>query len=127
AEVARGGYVLDDGDDCVLIGTGSEVSVAREARELLAATGISARVVSLFSFELFAAQPARYRDSVLPPGMTARVAVEAAFSFGWDRWVGDRGAIVAIDRFGESAPGPEVLRELGITSEHVAERARSIL
>jgi transketolase len=127
ADVARGGYVLDEGDDCALVATGSEVSVAREARLLLAAAGVSARVVSLPSFELFAAQPARYRDSVLPPSMTARVSVEAAATFGWSRWVGGGGAAVGIDRFGESAPGDQVLRELGITAEHVAETARALL
>ncbi len=126
-EVERGAYVLADGDDCILIGTGSEVSVALGARRLLAADGISARVVSMPSFELFAAQPSSYRDAVLPPGLRARVSVEAACSFGWHRWVGDGGRIVAIDRFGESAPGPEVLADLGITPEAVAEAARSLV
>ncbi len=127
ADVARGAYVLADGDDCILIGTGSEVSVALAARDLLAADGIGARVVSMPSFELFSAQPAEYRESILPSAQRARVAVEAAATFGWERWVGLDGAIVGIDRFGMSAPGEEVLRALGITAEAVADAARGLL
>lgn len=122
--VERGAYVLADGDDCVLIATGSEVSLALAARDLLAASGTSARVVSMPSWELFAAQPQAYRDEVLPPAMTARVGVEAASPFGWATWTGTHGRIVAIDRFGASAPGPEVMAELGMTAEAVAEAAR---
>jgi transketolase len=125
ADVARGGYVLEDGDDCAIIATGSELWVAVEARRLLAVDGISARVVSLPSWELFAAQPQEYRDAVLPPGLRPRVSVEAASPFGWERWVGEGGAIVGIDSFGESGPGQEVLDHLGITPEHVAAEARS--
>jgi len=127
AAVERGAYVLADGEDCILIGTGSEVSVALEARELLARDGIGARVVSMPSFELFAAQPAAYREEVLPSGRRARVAVEAASPFGWERWTGLDGAIVAIDRFGTSAPGAEALRALGITAGAVAEAARRVV
>ena len=121
--VERGAYVLADGDDCILIGTGSEVHVALAAREMLAADGISARVVSMPSFELFRDQTADYRDEVLPPGLRARVAVEAASPFGWSEWVGLDGAAVAIDRFGVSAPGDEALAALGITPEAVAAAA----
>jgi transketolase len=103
------------------------VSVALEARELLAGEGIAARVVSMPSFELFAAQDEAYRRSVLPPDRRARVGVEAASPFGWERWTGDGGEIVAIDRFGASAPGEEVLARLGITAEAVAEAARRSL
>jgi transketolase len=127
ADVERGAYVLAEGGDCILIGTGSEVSVALAARDLLAADGIAARVVSMPSFELFAAQDEAYRRSVLPPERTVRVAVEAASPFGWERWTGDRGEIVAIDRFGASAPGEEVLAQLGITPEAVADAARRSL
>jgi transketolase len=127
SDVARGAYVLAEGEDCILIGTGSEVSLALEARELLAAEGIAARVVSMPSFELFAAQDDDYRRSVLPPGRRARVGVEAASPFGWERWTGDAGEIVAIDRFGASAPGEVVLARLGITAEAVAEAARRSL
>ena len=127
ADVARGAYVLADGDDCILIGTGSEVSVALAARDLLAADGIAARVVSIPSFELFSAQPAEYRESVLPAAQRKRVAVEAAATFGWERWVGLDGRIVGIDRFGISAPGEQVMRALGITPEAVADAARELL
>ncbi len=123
--VERGAYVLEDGDDCILIATGSEVGVAREARGVLAGDGISARVVSMPSFELFRAQERSYRDEVLPPSLTARVAVEAASPFGWSEWVGLTGAVVAIDRFGASAPGPDALAALGITSRAVAEAAKA--
>ncbi len=127
APVERGAYVLEDGDDCVLISTGSEVHVALEAHGILTGEGISARVVSMPSFELFRAQDATYRDQVLPPAITARVAVEAASPFGWAEWVGGGGAIVAIDRFGASAPGPEALAAMGITSRAVAEAAKALV
>ncbi|MCU0306847.1 MAG: transketolase [Thermoleophilia bacterium] len=127
ADVARGAYVLEPGDDCILMATGSELQVALAAREALAAEGVAARVVSMPSWELFARQDRAYRDTVLPPGITARVAVEALSPFGWDRWTGTAGEIVAIDRFGASAPGPEVMRRLGITPEAVADAARRVL
>jgi transketolase len=127
ADVARGAYVIAEGDDCILIASGSEVSCALDARRILAGEGVSARVVSMPSFELFTAQDDAYRRSVLPPEMTARVAVEAAASLGWHRWVGDRGEVVAIDRFGVSAPGDEVLERLGIGQGNVAEAARRVL
>ena len=123
--VERGAYVLEDGDDCILIATGSEVHVALEARGVLRGEGISARVVSMPSFELFRGQEQSYRDEVLPPALTARVAVEAASPFGWAEWVGMDGAVVAIDRFGASAPGAEALAALGITSRAVAEAAKA--
>jgi transketolase len=127
----RGAYVLadlGDGDpEVLLIGTGSEVQLALGAGEALAAAGTPARVVSMPSWEIFAAQDAGYRDEVLPPGLTARVAVEAARSFGWERWVGDRGAIVGLDRFGASAPGKVLFAELGFTVDRVVEAAREVL
>ncbi|HEY0360768.1 MAG TPA: transketolase [Solirubrobacteraceae bacterium] len=123
--VARGAYVLrgDDDPEVAIVGTGSELSVAIGAAELLTADGVRVRVVSFPSWELFAAQEDGYRDSVLPPGLPA-VAVEAGVSQGWERWV-DR--VVAIDRFGASAPGPLVLEKLGITAEHTAQAARELL
>lgn len=121
--VARGAYVREAGTDLVIIATGSEVTVALEARQLLARQGISAGVVSMPSWELFAAQPQSYREEVLPPGFP-RLAVEAGATFGWCRWAD---AVVGIDRFGASAPGPTVLRELGITAERVAAGARELL
>ena len=123
--VERGAYVLEDGDDCILIATGSEVQVALEARGVLGGQGISARVVSMPSFELFRAQERSYRDEVLPPAIGARVAVEAASPFGWAEWVGSGGAVVGIDRFGASAPGPDVMAAVGITSRAVADAAKA--
>ena len=116
--VARGAYALRDPDDAAvtLVGTGSEVSVALAAADRLAADGIVARVVSMPSWELFAAQDEAYRETVLPRGLPS-VSVEAGVSQGWERWV-DRS--VSIERFGASAPGPEVLERLGITPEAVA-------
>jgi transketolase len=126
ADVGRGAYVLSDPDEApavVLVGTGAEVSTAMEGRDALAADGVAARVVSMPSWELFAAQDESYREQVLPPGLP-KVSVEAAISMGWERWV-DRS--VSIERFGASAPGAEVLRHLGITGEHVAAVARELL
>ncbi|MGM0618810.1 MAG: transketolase [Actinomycetota bacterium] len=136
--MARGGYVLRDvpadgdtevaGDpDVVLVGTGSEVAVCSDAADLLAAEGVSVRVVSLPAVEVFLAQEAAYRDEVLPPSTTARVAVEAGVTFGWERIVGAAGAVVGLDRFGASAPSERVLAEFGFTPEHVAEVARATL
>jgi transketolase len=126
-DVSRGAYVVADGDDAVLLGTGSEVQVALGARDLLASEGVNARVVSIPSFELFRAQDQAYRNSVLPPDIIARVSVEAATSFGWHEWVGDGGAIVGVDRFGESAPAADVMQDLGITAERVADVTRGVL
>jgi transketolase len=128
AGVARGGYVLADADGgalrVVLLASGSEVHVALAARATLAAEGIGARVVSMPSMELFAAQDASWRDAVLPPGVP-RVAVEAAHPMSWDRWVGDRARIVGLDRFGASAPYEVLYREFGITADRVAAVARA--
>ena len=123
--VARGAYVLRDADDAqvAVVGTGSELSVALGAADLLAADGISARVVSMPSWELFAAQDEAYRDRVLPPGLPA-VAVEAGIGQGWERWV-DR--VVSIERFGASAPGAEVLERLGITPQATAGAAAELV
>lgn len=123
--VERGAYVLAPGDEAAIIATGSEVHTALAAREALAAEGLSARVVSMPSFELFRAQDASYRDEVLPPGLRARVAVEAGSPFGWGEWVGLDGAVVGIDRFGLSAPGPEAMAALGITADAVAAAVRA--
>ena len=125
--VERGAYVLAPGDDAIIIATGSEVHTALEARAELAAEGVAARVVSMPSFELFRAQDAAYRDEVLPPGLRARVAVEAASPFGWGEWVGLDGAVVGIDRFGLSAPGPEAMAALGITAGAVVAAVRALV
>jgi transketolase len=128
-EAARGGYVLEGDDDpsAILIATGAELHTAREARTLLAQDGTTSRVVSLPSWELFDEQPQSYRDEVLPPSIEARVCVEAGASLGWERFAGTRGAIVALDRFGASAPGTTVLEKLGFTARHVADEALRVL
>jgi transketolase len=125
--VDRGGYVVAPGDDLAIIATGSEVSIALDARDTLAAEGVAARVVSIPSWEIFGAQDAAYRNEVLPPAILARVGVEAASPFGWERWTGTYGRIVAIDRFGESAPGGLVMERLGMTAGAIVEAARASL
>ncbi len=131
AGVARGAYVLADAapgsPELILIATGSEVSLALEAHRRLAAEGVRSRVVSMPSWELFRAQPAEYRDAVLPPALHARVSVEAGSPFGWERWVGLDGAIIGVDRFGASAPGPVVMAEYGFTVDNVVATAKSVL
>jgi transketolase len=124
--VGKGAYVVKPADGearITLVGTGAEVHTAIEAQAALAAGGIPARVVSMPSWELFAAQDDAYRDEVLPPTLPS-VSVEAAVTMGWERWV-DRA--VGIDRFGASAPGAEVLEKLGITGAHVAQVAKDLL
>ena len=113
--------------DLVLIGTGSEVQLVMAAQATLSKDGIRARVVSMPSWELFEAEPADYRETVLPRAVTRRLAVEAGATFGWERWVGGAGAVVGIDRFGASAPGDIVMKELGFTVDHVVARARALL
>jgi len=119
--LAHGGYVLAETPtgslDAILIATGSEVHLALDAQRLLATQRVGARVVSLPSTELFEMQPEAYRASVLPAGVSARVAVEAGATVGWDRYVGPRGAVVGLDRFGASAPGATVYQKLGLTPE----------
>jgi transketolase len=130
-DVAHGGYVLADGEgrpDVLLIATGSEVSLALEARAILAERGLRARVVSLPSWSLFDAQPREYRDSVLPPDVLARVAIEAGVPLGWERYVGPAGAVVGIEnRFGASAPLKVVMEHYGFTAANVAQRAIEVV
>ena len=127
----RGGYILEEAEggvpDLLLIATGSEVSVALSARKLLAADGVRARVVSLPCWERFEEQEVSYKEYVLPPSVTARVSVEAASTFGWERYIGPRGAKVGIDQFGVSAPAERVFVEMGITPENVRDMARKVL
>ena len=129
--VTRGAYVIEEAEggepDVLLLASGSEVSVALAARGLLAGEGVRARVVSMPCWERFEEQPAEYRETVLPPRVAARVSVEAGCTFGWERYVGARGASVGIDRFGASAPGERLFREFGITPEAVRDRAKSLL
>ncbi len=129
-KLSRGGYVIADCDgppQVILMASGAEVHQALAAQKLLQAKGVSARVVNLPSWDLFEAQSDQYRDEVLPPDVTARVAIEAGITMGWQRYVGDRGAVIGIDRFGASAPGGEVLANLGITAENVAAKALSLI
>jgi len=129
--VERGAYVLSEaegGDPAViLIGTGSEVHLALDAQKLLAEKGVRARVVSMPSWERFERQPQEYRDSVLPPEITARVAVEAGVTLGWEKWVGPQGAVVGVDRFGASAPYQTIYEQFGLTPAAIAERALALV
>ena len=129
-EVARGAYVLADADgepDVILVATGSEVGLALAAREELAGDGIGARVVSMPCSELFDRQPHSYRDEVLLPGVKARVAIEQASALGWARYVGDGGAIVAMNTFGASAPLKHLVEKFGFTPDAVADVARELV
>ena len=127
-DVRRGGYILIEAEsgtpDVILMGTGSEVQLAVEARKLLAEDGVQARVVSLPCLEWFEEQDQAYRDTVLPPIVKARVSVEAGVKQGWREYVGDRGRIVSIDRFGASAAYERIYQEYGITATAVADAAR---
>jgi transketolase len=126
AHVGRGAYVLSDANgmpDLILIATGSEVSLAMDAKKLLEEKGVRTRVVSMPCWELFEAQPQSYREEVLPPQITARMSIEAGSTFGWARWTGDRGVTYGIDRFGESAPMAAIAKSLGFTPERVAQVA----
>jgi transketolase len=128
--LAKGAYVLAGGEnlpDVILIATGSEVSLALQAHGVLSTDGIQSRVVSMPSWELFERQPQGYRDAVLPPSVRARVSIEAASPFGWERYVGSEGAIIGVVRFGASAPGPVVMHEFGFTREHIVETAKALL
>ncbi|MHA1769534.1 MAG: transketolase [Candidatus Thorarchaeota archaeon] len=126
----RGAYVLSDlGDDpeIVLMASGSEVHLIVEAGEQLAGEGIGVRIVSFPSWELFEMQDQEYRDSVIPPSVHARLAVEAGVSQGWHKWVGDHGDVISVERFGTSAPNRVIFREYGFTVENVVEHAKKIL
>lgn len=129
--VARGAYTLADAPegepDVLLLATGSEVALAMAAREELAQDGIGARVVSMPCWELFDRQPQEYRDQVLPPSVTARVGIEQAATFGWDRWVGDPGAVVGMHTFGASAPLSALIDKFGFTPDRVSDVARQVL
>lgn len=127
----RGGYVLAEGSgdspDLILIASGSELHIALEARSALEEKGVATRVVSLPSWTLFAAQDPDYRQSVLPSDVAARVSVEAGTTVGWERWVGEGGASVGMDRFGASAPWQILYEEFGITAENAVRQAEALL
>ena len=122
----RGGYVLADGGDVIILATGSEVSVALAARDELAKEKIAARVVSLPCWELFAAQDAAYREQVLPKARWQRISIEAGVTMGWREYIGDRGIAIGIDHYGASAPGEIVLEKFGITSAAVVAAAKTL-
>jgi transketolase len=129
--VAKGAYVLIDAEggkpDVILIGTGSEVHLCVETYEKLKAEGIKARVVSMPSWELFDKQDAAYKESVLPASVTARVSVEMAATFGWERWVGPKGKMIGMHSFGASAPLKDVLKKFGFLTETVVAAAKEVL
>ena len=124
--LTKGGYALNkvDAPDVLLIATGSELSLAADAAEKLAGEGIKARVVSLPSWDIFEAQDQAYRDSVIPPGVTARVCVEMGTVMGWERYAGDKGAIIGMRSFGASAPLKDLLKHFGFTVEAVVKAAK---
>ncbi|MDM8527621.1 transketolase [Anaerolineales bacterium HSG24] len=129
--VAKGAYILLDSDkvylDVILIATGSELPLAAEAHAKLTEQGIAARVVSMPSWELFEKQADSYRDKVLPPSVKARVGIEAGCSMGWQRWLGDQGSMIALDRFGASAPQKIVYERFGFTTDNIVLRALSVI
>ena len=129
--VRRGAYVLSDAENgapnLILIASGSEVGLVLAAAEKLASDGIAVRCVSMPSWDVFEAQPAGYRDAVLPPGVSARLAVEAGVAQGWERYVGERGDVIGVARFGTSAPSDAMLRDYGFTVENVVARARLLV
>jgi transketolase len=129
--VARGGYILSEAEggmpDVILIGTGSEVALCMKAQEKLAGYGVKARVVSLPGMSLFEAQDTAYRESVLPKTVRKRVTVEAATTYGWDRWAGEEGHMIGIDHYGASAPGDVIMKNFGFTVGNVAAAALRLL
>jgi transketolase len=131
SEVARGAYVLADAPggnpEVIIIASGSELSLAVQAHENLLAEGIRSRVVSMPSWEIFDHQPRAYRESVLPPNVKARVAVEQASTFGWERYVGNSGSIIGMNTFGGSAPLKELQRKFGFEPDQVALAAKQQL
>jgi len=130
ADISRGGYVLSDCDgqpEAIIIATGSEVELALKAADELNAAGKKIRVVSMPSTNIFDAQDAAYKESVLPAAVTKRVAVEAGVTDGWWKYVGTNGKIVGLDRFGESAPAGQLFKEFGFTVENVVKNVESVL
>jgi transketolase len=129
--IDRGAYVLREASngepDLILIGTGSEVHICAGAAELLEEDGISTRVVSAPCLDRFAEQDQDYRDGILPPGVRARVSVEAASPLGWSTWIGEEGEAIGMTTFGASAPQPALYEHFGFTPEKVAERARAVV
>ncbi len=130
-DVSKGAYILSEAEggqpEVILIGTGSEVALCMKAQEKLKGYGVKARVVSMPSWFLFGKQDESYRESVLPKALKKRVTVEAASTYGWERWAGDEGTMIGIDHYGASAPGDQVMKHFGFTSEHVTSAALALL
>ena len=126
-DALKGGYILENSvkpvPDCLIIATGSELEIAVEARKLLLKQGYDARVVSMPSIEVFESQNTKYRESVIPSKVTARVCVEAGSSYSWYKYAGLNGELVCMDRFGLSGKYPELFKYFGFTAENVAEKA----
>jgi transketolase len=129
--VRRGGYVVSEpkkgAPQLLLLATGSEVNLTNAAAKQLENEGVAARVISLPSWELFSRQPQAYRDEVLPPSVSARLAVEAASPMGWERFVGLNGAIIGMESFGASAPAGKLFEYFGFTVQNIIDKARSLL
>ncbi|MGB5012473.1 MAG: transketolase C-terminal domain-containing protein, partial [Pyrinomonadaceae bacterium] len=132
----KGAYILAEAETkagkaatpkLILIATGSEVGLAMEAREKLNAEGTPTRVVSMPCWEFFDAQPQKYRDEILPPKVTARLAIEAGVSQGWHKYTGDSGDILAVDKFGASAPAEDVFRDYGYTVENLLKLVKALI
>ncbi len=127
----RGAYILSDSKketpDLILMGSGSEVQLAMNAQSELASEGIDSRVVSMPSWELFESQDQAYKERVLPGSVKARISIEAASPFGWQKWVGSEGKAIGIDHFGASAPYEEIYEHFGLTSERLVKEAREML
>ena len=130
-DVSRGAYILAEATGgqpkVILIGTGSELQLAVGGRQKLEAEGIPTRVVSMPCWEVFDKQPREYRDEVLPPNVRTRLSIEAGVTLGWQKYVGDKGGSIGVDRYGASAPGDVVMREYGFTVDHVVDFARGLL
>ena len=129
-EALKGGYILSDSEkdtpDAIIIATGSEVSLAVEAKSKLAQSNIDVRVVSMPSMDLFEDQPEEYKNQVLPKEVTARVAVEALGEFGWGKYIGINGEFVGMHSFGASAPGGQLFEHFGITTDAVVEAVKKV-
>jgi transketolase len=128
--LSNGAYILSDSDgqpDLILIATGSEVHIAIKAQESLAQKGVAVRVVSMPSWELFDKTTPGYKNSVLLPDVTTRIAIEAGIPMGWERYVGNSGAIIGVTRFGASAPGNTVMEKFGFTAENIVQKAMDLL
>ena len=128
--MAQGAYIMADSGgtpDIILMGTGSEVQLCVAAYEKLTADGVKARVISMPCWEIFAEQSDEYKQKLLPPDVRARVAVEAGCTLGWERYVGDRGAIVGRDDFGASAPIKDLMQHFGFAVDNVLAKAREVM